>query len=473
MSRQITQPVNQVRLTNVAVVRMNKGGKRFEVCCYKNKIVNYRQKIETDLGEVLQADRVFTNVSKGTVASTKDLKKVFGTTDQEEVIKLILEKGQVQISDLERKAALSNVAREVANMVATKCVHPETNRPYTANQIRDAMKVAEFASQPTSARSVKQQFLDCVKVIQEKNVLNIQRAKMEVAIVTPSIDENSSITSRLMEEAKAVVQNNDESQTVEDTNISNNSLRIRFLIDPSQYRTIESIAKDYNGTVEIIRHTVMREGDAEMSLELERQHVSQMNKNEQQHPTKGNGPFDNDSPGSPVSSLVEDFQSMSTNYQESDSTPMPLQERYMEEDDDDDDQYAIVNTRKANKKAQKKSKKAKRREKEDAQIRQQRIEAEKARREEREQRLGKTADEAPTGNLSNKEGGDQPGQSTVDMKKCNTCGAELPASEYRAHFRSDWHRYNVKLKMKGIAPVCKQEFDLIDSETFFATDETY
>jgi len=65
MSRKITQPVNQVRLTNVAVVRMNRHGKRFEVACYRNKILNYRQRIETDLTEVLQTDRIFTNVSKG------------------------------------------------------------------------------------------------------------------------------------------------------------------------------------------------------------------------------------------------------------------------------------------------------------------------------------------------------------------------------------------------------------------------
>ena len=32
----------QKRLTNVAVVRYKKKGKRFEVACYKNKIVNWR-----------------------------------------------------------------------------------------------------------------------------------------------------------------------------------------------------------------------------------------------------------------------------------------------------------------------------------------------------------------------------------------------------------------------------------------------
>jgi len=37
-----TAPAGQKRLTNVAVVRYKKKGKRFEVACYKNKIVNWR-----------------------------------------------------------------------------------------------------------------------------------------------------------------------------------------------------------------------------------------------------------------------------------------------------------------------------------------------------------------------------------------------------------------------------------------------
>jgi ribosome maturation protein SDO1 len=43
--------VNQVRLTNVAIVKIKKSGKRFEIACYKNKVVNWRNKVETDLDE--------------------------------------------------------------------------------------------------------------------------------------------------------------------------------------------------------------------------------------------------------------------------------------------------------------------------------------------------------------------------------------------------------------------------------------
>lgn len=41
----IFTPTNQIRLTNVAVVRMKKGGKRFEIACYKNKVVSWRNKV--------------------------------------------------------------------------------------------------------------------------------------------------------------------------------------------------------------------------------------------------------------------------------------------------------------------------------------------------------------------------------------------------------------------------------------------
>jgi ribosome maturation protein SDO1 len=32
----------QKRLTNIAVVKYKKQGKRFEIACYKNKVINWR-----------------------------------------------------------------------------------------------------------------------------------------------------------------------------------------------------------------------------------------------------------------------------------------------------------------------------------------------------------------------------------------------------------------------------------------------
>ena len=97
MAMKIGTPVNQIRLTNVAYVRLQKGGKRFEIACYRNKVLNWRNKIETDLDEVLQIDTVFTNVSKGMLASSRDLLDAFGTSDQKIVCKEILDRGELQV----------------------------------------------------------------------------------------------------------------------------------------------------------------------------------------------------------------------------------------------------------------------------------------------------------------------------------------------------------------------------------------
>lgn len=128
-------PVNQVRLTNVAYVRLQKKGKRFEIACYRNKVLNWRNKIETDIGEVLQVDTVFTNVSKGLLASSKDLVEVFGTSDQRLVCQEILDKGELQVSEQERGALYESVFRDVASIVADKTVNPENNRPYTVSAL--------------------------------------------------------------------------------------------------------------------------------------------------------------------------------------------------------------------------------------------------------------------------------------------------------------------------------------------------
>lgn len=432
MSRKITQPVNQVRLTNVAIVRMNRHGKRFEVACYRNKILNYRQGIETDLSEVLQTDRVFTNVSKGLFASSKDLQSAFETTDEEKVCRLILDKGQIQVSDMERNATLENTAREVANMVATKCVNPLSERPYTTNQIRDAMKKAEFSVQPTSTRSVKQQFLDCVKAIKDKGILDIQRAKMELAIVVKNTNGVNDLVRLLEHDAQATIQPSERKE------------RVVFFVDPSMYRTADSIAKKIGATLEIVRHIVTREGDVDVTVELEH-YTSQQRQNEK----ASHEVIDSVDEGGTLDDEVDDIE------QELETMNLSRQNPFANDESDSDDLH-LLSQRKKNKQAQKKSKKAKRREKEELAIREERINTVKARREERELRFGQQQQEES-----------EAAEDGSDRKSCNTCGGSFTPAEYRSHFRSDWHRYNQKLKLKGLNPVDEQEFLMFDADAFF------
>lgn len=100
----IGQPVGKVIMTNVAVVRLKKNGKRFEIACYKNKVQNWRNGVEEDLDEVFQITKVYENVSKGKFAKFQDWSKAFGLKDEAAVCRVILEQGELQVSEGERKA---------------------------------------------------------------------------------------------------------------------------------------------------------------------------------------------------------------------------------------------------------------------------------------------------------------------------------------------------------------------------------
>lgn len=150
MSRQINQPSNQIKLTNVSLVRLKKGKKRFELACYKNKVLEWRSGIETDLDNVLQIPSVFLNVSKGQTAPREDLDKAFGKGKQtDDIILEILKKGEMQVGEKERAAQLERVHNEVVSIVASKLVDPRTKRVYTSGMIDKALDM--LSSQAHSA----------------------------------------------------------------------------------------------------------------------------------------------------------------------------------------------------------------------------------------------------------------------------------------------------------------------------------
>jgi len=138
-SAQINQPSNQIRLTNVSLVRMKKGKKRYEIACYKNTVTSFRAGHETDLDNVLQIPNVFTNVGKGQVAPNEDIKKSFPGMTRDEVVLEILKKGEIQVGEKERGQELERVHKEVIEIVAGRLVDPKSKRVYTTGMIEKAL----------------------------------------------------------------------------------------------------------------------------------------------------------------------------------------------------------------------------------------------------------------------------------------------------------------------------------------------
>lgn len=230
----INQPSNQIKLTNVSIVKLKKGGKRFEIACYKNKVQEWRTGVEKNVDDVLQISNVFVNVSKGEVAKSQELRKAFGKDDMDAIIKEILNKGEVQVGEKERDHDLASVRKEIATLVSEKSVDPETQRPYPVGIIEKAMAEAGFSVKP--GKTAKSQVTECIKLLQSDSSLPIQRARMRVKVVMPEADSQ-----RLRDEVVKAADSIEHEETGEEWEIT-------MLIDPSQFRIInELLQKDCKG----------------------------------------------------------------------------------------------------------------------------------------------------------------------------------------------------------------------------------
>ncbi|GMM34747.1 guanine nucleotide exchange factor [Saccharomycopsis crataegensis] len=249
----INQPMSQIRLTNVSLVRLKKGKKRFEVACYQNKVQDYRSGVEKDLDEVLQIPRVFFNVSKGLVAPNEDLQKAFGTTDTDKVVLEILSKGEIQLGEKERQLNIQNINKEILTIISTKCINPKSRKRYPPSIINKVLAELNYNVLPN--KSAKSQALEIIKLLIAKQIIPIARAKMRVRIVW-----NGKEAKKNMEKIKELF-----NETESEDYVGNEMWECHAVIDPVNYKPlVELVAGDkvrQKGSIEVLEMAVVGEGD--------------------------------------------------------------------------------------------------------------------------------------------------------------------------------------------------------------------
>lgn len=241
MSRKMQVPLSQQRHSNVAVVRYCNHGKRLEVACYKNKVVAFRNGTESSLNDVLQIDRVFTDVARGDYASAELIQQVLGKpmTDSEAIL-FILQHGKMQVSQGEREGELDDIIKEVCTIVAEKCVNSQTGRPYPVELYVNTVKSLGFSfkfDQPA-----KKQALQVIHDLLERQPFPLKRAPMLVRCSPSTVD----VVREWMKSVAGV----EEAPEQESGSLT-------LLIEPGLFRELDIVCRDAEGAVQVIQAAVM------------------------------------------------------------------------------------------------------------------------------------------------------------------------------------------------------------------------
>jgi len=175
------------------------------------------------------------------------------------------------VSDRERQNQLDSTFRDIATIVADKCVNPDSKRPYPVGVIEHAMRDIHYSVKPS--KGSKQQALEVIRLLEQS--MPIGRARMRLKIQLPSRD-----ASRVRENIIKLL-------TIEDEEWNGNSAEIVStrthhimsrqvittllqvcLIDPGHYRQLEeevSGSTKGRGTIEVLSLKDMEEGDELLS----------------------------------------------------------------------------------------------------------------------------------------------------------------------------------------------------------------
>lgn len=129
---------------HINVARLEKAGHKFEIVVDPDLAVEFRQNKELDIRDILKSEKIFSDAHKGMVASEHLMEQVLGTRDTIEAAKIIIDKGQVQLTSEHRERMREEKRKRIIDSIHRNGVDPKTHLPHPLTRIENAFKEARI-----------------------------------------------------------------------------------------------------------------------------------------------------------------------------------------------------------------------------------------------------------------------------------------------------------------------------------------
>ena len=169
-----------VTLEKAVIARYIKDGSHFEVLVDPESAMSFREGLVENLD--LAIDEIFKDAKKGDHASSENLSKVFHSEDPVEIAKVIVKKGDIQLTTDQRKKMANEKKKQVINTIARNAINPQTRTPHPPARIELAMDEARLHIDPF--KSVEEQVTIVLKAL--KPLIPIRLEKVKIAVKIPS-----------------------------------------------------------------------------------------------------------------------------------------------------------------------------------------------------------------------------------------------------------------------------------------------
>ncbi|PSQ62160.1 MAG: ribosome assembly factor SBDS [Halobacteriales archaeon SW_8_66_22] len=139
-----------ISLDEAVTARLESHGERFEVLVDPDAALAIkRDEFEDDLEDVIAAEDVFEDASRGDRPPENALEEVFGTTDPLEIIPEVIKRGEIQITAEQRREMQERKHKDLVNRITRNAVNPQMDdAPHPPERIESALEETDFRIDP-------------------------------------------------------------------------------------------------------------------------------------------------------------------------------------------------------------------------------------------------------------------------------------------------------------------------------------
>lgn len=167
-------------MTDVTVVKYSHDGEKFEIIVKPDPALDYKLGKKNDVSSVLISDDIYTDSGKGTKPATEKLLKAFQTEDLTEIAKIILQKGDLNLTTDQRRKMIDEKKKQIVTFIARTYVDPKTHLPHPPLRIEQAMKDARVSIDPR--KNADDQAKDVVEKLRSIIALKSENLQIEITI---------------------------------------------------------------------------------------------------------------------------------------------------------------------------------------------------------------------------------------------------------------------------------------------------
>ncbi|WP_181684673.1 ribosome assembly factor SBDS [Halorhabdus salina] len=173
-----------ISLDEAVTARLESHGQRFEVLIDPDAALAIkRDEFDDELEDVIAAEDVFEDASRGDRPPEESLEEVFETTDSIEIIPQVITEGEIQITADQRREMQERKHRELVQRITRNAVNPQMDdAPHPPDRIKSALEEAGFQVDPMEP--VENQVDDALAEL--RPIIPIRFDEVTVAVQLPA-----------------------------------------------------------------------------------------------------------------------------------------------------------------------------------------------------------------------------------------------------------------------------------------------